>query len=278
MSPEVPHHAQLNAVVCQGPTLDILLIKDLFYSVIQTSILFNIDQQFRQQIEQTLNQLPPLQIGQLGQLQEWFEDWDQVADIHNRHMSHLYSVYPGNSITNEPSPYRDAALRSLDLRGVFVPSPGWSLAWKANLWARFHQGENSFKLLTMLLTPTHTAPNLFDLIDGPPFQIDANFGATAAIAEMILQSQNQHIQLLPALPVDNWPNGFVIGLRARGNYQVNIWWSNGSLDKAQIIPLSNSDNCQIIYKDKKLILQNLLFGFIYHIDSSLQLIDQTKYN
>jgi alpha-L-fucosidase 2 len=87
MSPEVPHHVQSNAVVCEGPTLDILLIKDLFNSVIQTSILFNIDLQFRQEIEQALNQLPPLQIGQLGQLQEWFQDWDQSADIHNRHMS-----------------------------------------------------------------------------------------------------------------------------------------------------------------------------------------------
>ena len=189
--------------------------------------------------------------------------------------SHLYCVYPGNSVTNDPSPYRDAAIRSLDLRGILIPSTGWSLAWKANIWARLHQGPTSFKLLTMLLTPQHTSSNLFDLIDGPPFQIDANFGATAAIAEMILQSHNNSIQLLPALPKDNWPQGFVIGLRARGNYQVNIWWNDGKLDHAQIIPLSNSDLCTIKYKDKQIILKDLIEGFIYHIDHSLQLFDQT---
>ncbi len=271
MSPEVPHHVQLNAVVCEGPTLDILLIKDLFNSVIQTSILFNIDLQFREEVQQALDQLPPLQIGKLGQLQEWFHDWDQQADIHNRHMSHLYCVFPGNSVTVEASPYRDAALRSLALRGIYVPSPGWSLAWKSNLWARFHQGSTAFKLLCMILTPHHTAPNLFDLIDGPPFQIDANFGVTSAICEILLQSQNNQIQLLPALPIDNWPTGFVIGLRARGNYQVNIWWIDGKLDRAEIIPLSDSKYCRIIYKSKKLILENLIFGYKYQINSLLQL-------
>ena len=122
----------------------------------------NIDQDFREEIQQALNQLPPLQIGQLGQLQEWFEDWDEQVDIHNRHMfshfffrkhshryfffiSHLYCVYPGNSVTVEPSIYRDAALRSLDLLGMFVQSPDWSLAWKSSIWARLHQGPTSFQ-------------------------------------------------------------------------------------------------------------------------------------
>ncbi len=187
----------------------------------------------------------------------------------------MYCIFPGNSVTVESSDYRDAALRSLALRGIFVPSPGWSLAWKSNIWSRFHQGSNAFKLLCMILTPLHTAPNLFDLIDGPPFQIDANFGVTSAICEILLQSQNNEIELLPSLPIDDWPQGFVQGLRARGNYQVNIWWNNGILDKAQIIPLSNTTNCTIIYQNKKLILQNLLFGFIYHINSELKL---THYN
>ncbi|CAF2106436.1 unnamed protein product [Rotaria magnacalcarata] len=276
MSPEVPHHVQLNAVVCQGPTLDILLIKDLFHSIIETSRLFNIDVEFREEIQQVFNQLAPLQIGKLGQLQEWFQDWDQSADIHNRHMSHLYCVFPGNSITNDPSSYRDAAMFSLDLRGIFIPSPGWSLAWKSNIWARFHQGSNAFKLLCMLLTPTHTAPNLFDLIDGPPFQIDANFGATSAICEILLQSQNNNIELLPALPIDNWSQGFVCGLRARGNYQVNIWWNDGLLSRAEIIPLSNKQICKIIYKNKNLILENLLFGCKYHISSLLELTHQSN--
>jgi alpha-L-fucosidase 2 len=93
MSPEIPHHVELHAVVCQGPTLDILLLKDLFNSVIQTSILFNIDLQFRDEVQQALNQLPPLQIGQLGQIQEWFQDWDQVADMHNRHMFVFFYLF-----------------------------------------------------------------------------------------------------------------------------------------------------------------------------------------
>lgn len=190
----------------------------------------------------------------------------------------MYCVYPGNSVTIETPEYRDAALRSMALRGIFLPSTGWSLAWKANLWARFHQGFNSFQLLTMLLTPDHTAPNLFDLIGGPPFQIDANFGAPSAICEMLLQSQNNKIELLPALPSDSWPNGFVQGLRARGNYQVNIWWLDGKFDRAEILPLTNSNSCSIIYQDKKLLLENLLQGFIYHINSQLQLTHQSINN
>ncbi|UJR24698.1 hypothetical protein I4U23_006072 [Adineta vaga] len=272
MSPEVAHHVQLNAVVCAGPTLDILLIKDLFTAVIETSILFDIDAIFRQEVQQTLEQLPPIQIGQVGQLQEWFEDWDQVADLHNRHMSHLYCVFPGSSVTDEPSLYHDAALRSLDLRGILIPSTGWSLAWKSNIWARLHQSSTAFQLLCMLLTPTHTAPNLFDLIDGPPFQIDANFGATSAICEMLLQSHKNRIELLPALPRTSWPTGFVYGLLARGNYEVDIRWTDGVLQGAKIISLSNRKSCHIVYGEKELILENLLSGHAYHLDSFLQLI------
>jgi alpha-L-fucosidase 2 len=123
----------------------------------------------------------------------------------------------------------------------------------------------------MLLTPLHTAPNLFDLIDGPPFQIDANFGATSAICEILLQSHNNRIELLPALPVDYWPKGSVEGLRARGNYEVYIWWDYGTLQRAQIVPLSDSKTCQIVYQDKKLILENLLSGYIYHLNSLVKL-------
>jgi len=163
----------------------------------------------------------------------------------------------------------------MDLRGIFIPSTGWSVAWKSNIRARFHQGSNAFKLLCMILTPLHTTPDLFDLIDGPPFQIDANFGVTSPICEILLQSQNNKIELLPALPIDNWPQGFVCGLRARGNYQVNIWWIDGKLDRAEIIPLSDAKNCQVIYQNKKFILENLLFGYIYHFNSLLELTHQS---
>ncbi len=185
--------------------------------------------------------------------------------------SHLYCVFPGNSVTAEPSPYRDAVLRSLDLRGIFLPSTAWSLAWKCNIWSRLHQPSTAFELLRMILTPLHTAPNLFSLIDGPPFQIDANFGVTSAISEMLLQTENNQIELLPALPVENWPEGFVCGLRARGNAQVNIWWKNGKLDRAEILPLSNSKSSTIIYQNNKIILLNLSSGYTYYLNAFLQL-------
>ncbi|CAF0835925.1 unnamed protein product [Adineta ricciae] len=276
MSPEVPHHAQLNAVVCAGPTLDILLLKDLFSAVIEASTMFDIDAPFRQEVQQTLAQLPPLQIGQMGQLQEWFKDWDQTADLHNRHMSHLYCVFPGSSVTDDPSPYHDAALRSLELRGILLPSTGWSLAWKSNIWARLRQGSTAFQLLCMLLTPTHTAPNLFDLIDGPPFQIDANFGAMSAICEMLLQSHKNRVELLPALPSLSWPSGSVYGLRARGNYEVDITWTDGILERAAITPSSNQPVCHVVYGEKQLVLEHVLSGHVYHLNSYLQLTHQSK--
>ena len=187
--------------------------------------------------------------------------------------SHLYCVYPGQSVTVDSGDLHDAALRSLVLRGVFVPSPGWSLAWKANLWARLHHSSNALQLLRMLLTPVHTSSNLFDLIDGPPFQIDGNFGGTSAICEMLLQSHRQRIELLPALPEEDWKEGFVQGLRARGNFQVNISWQQGELQQAQIIPLNeqSSTNIQVNYKDKRILLQDLLPRHIYHLDGQLTL-------
>jgi len=280
MSPEVPHHVQLNAVVCQGPTLDILLIKDLFHFLIQSSILFHIDEQFRQELEQCLQRLPPLQIGHEGQLQEWFHDWDRFADQQNRHMSHLYCIYPGYSKEIEDNEqYKQAVIRSLTLRGIYIESPGWSLAWKACIWSRLYQGQRSFELLKMLLTPRHTSTNLFDLIDGPPFQIDANFGGTAAIAEMLLQSHRNQIELLPALPQQHWINGFVRGLRARGNYLVNIYWTNSLLDHAQIIPLQNCNNhLKIVYQNKQIVIEHLSKDLIYNLNSNFDVttIDKSK--
>ncbi len=183
----------------------------------------------------------------------------------------MYGVFPGNAIGSEPSALRDAAIRSMTLRGIFDASTGWSLSWKANLWARFRQGSNAFQLLTMIINPGHCAPNLFDLIDGPPFQIDANFGATSAVCEMLLQSHENRLDLLPALPIAMWPQGFVRGLRARGNYEVNIWWQGGELIRAEIIPGSASKNCRIRYGDKQGLLENLRLGYTYHLDASLQL-------
>jgi alpha-L-fucosidase 2 len=185
--------------------------------------------------------------------------------------SHLYSVFPGNAITAEATPLRDAAIRSMILRGLYDDSTGFSIAWKSNIWARLHIPSNAFRLLTMLLTPHHSAPNLFDLVDGAPFVIDANFGATCAVCEMLLQSQQNRIDLLPALPADMWPQGFVRGLRARGNYQVSIWWQAGQLTRAEIVPGLPSTDCRIRYGEKECVLKNLQLGYTYHLDASLQL-------
>ena len=241
-----------------GGTADLAIISELFKNTIKGAQALGIDTEYQQQLQSALERLRPYHIGKRGNLMEWYYDWDD-QDWHHRHQSHLLGLYPFHQISVDKTPELAAAsTKTLEIKGD--NSTGWSTGWRINLWARLHRADKAYQILRKLLTyvspdsfndKTHrsggTYPNLFDA--HPPFQIDGNFGGTAGICEMLMQSDGETMYLLPALP-EAWKNGEITGIKARGNYEVSLRWKNGKVNKATIT-CQKAGNLTINYNGKQ---------------------------
>lgn len=244
-----------------GATADLAIIRECFDQTIKASETLNLDSEFRMKLENALNRLYPYQIGKKGNLQEWYHDWED-ADPKHRHQSHLYGLYPGHHITPYNTPdLANACRTTLEIKGD--ETTGWSKGWRINLWARLWDGNRAYKMYRELLRfvdPSGkdiqysggggTYPNLLDA--HPPFQIDGNFGGSAAVMEMLLQSTEDQIFLLPALP-DAWSIGQVSGLCARGGFEVSMEWNENKLVRATVTARKKGSTT-IIYGDQKKLI------------------------
>jgi alpha-L-fucosidase 2 len=226
-----------------APTMDIELIRELFENCRRAAEILGTDAQFRAELDRTQKRFPPLEIGKRGQLQEWIEDYPETEPQH-RHVSHLYSLYPGHDISLKTTPdLAAAAEKTLELRGD--GGTGWSTTWRAALWARLQNPERAYANLRLLITE-FTLPNMFDLC--PPFQIDGNLGGPAAITEMLIQSTPDEIRVLPALP-RQWPNGSLRGVRVRGGAKADVVWKEGRLAELRL-QFDHAMKYRVLYGDQ----------------------------
>ncbi|RPI03791.1 MAG: glycoside hydrolase family 95 protein, partial [Ignavibacteriae bacterium] len=249
-----------------APTMDIQIIREVLTNCRKAANILNVDCDWASSLQQTMDQLPPVRVGSNGTIMEWIKDYKEFEPGH-RHISHLFGLHPGTTISPATPGLFAAARKTLERRLQFGGGhTGWSRAWIINFYARLFDGEECNKHLRLLLEKS-TLPNLFD--NHPPFQIDGNFGATAGIAEMLMQSQSGEIHLLPALPKE-WKSGSIKGLRARGGFEVEISWKDGKLYQTSLKSVSES-TCKIRYGDKTVELK-MISGSTVTLNELLQKI------
>jgi len=252
-----------NARITYAATIDIQIINELFDACIESATILGTDSELVSQMKKAMKMLPPVLIGKDGTIREWIEDYVEAEPGH-RHMSHLFGLHPGTKITNDTPELFEAAKRTIEKRMASGGGhTGWSRAWIVNFYARLLDSEQAYQHLLALLRKS-TLSNLFD--SHPPFQIDGNFGGTAGIAEMLLQSHNNEIHILPAIPSE-WQDGFIKGLKARGNFTVDIEWNEGELTKLKI-KSGSGGICNIRYKNKTIQVKTAA-GKHYTLNSNL---------